>query len=46
MFAYQGDLCVPNDETPSAISGPAFYDFDIAAVGLGFHRKYRPTPSS
>jgi SAM-dependent methyltransferase len=28
------DLATPN---PPSISGPEFYDFDIAAVGLGFH---------
>lgn len=37
MFAYQGNLCVPDDENPQAFSGPEFFNFDIAAVGLGFH---------
>lgn len=37
MFAYQGNLCGPEDESPPAFSGPEFYNFDIAAVGLGFH---------
>ncbi|KAH8907571.1 methyltransferase-like protein [Coniochaeta sp. PMI_546] len=37
MFAYQGNLCNLDDESPAAFSGPEFYNFDIAAVGLGFH---------
>jgi len=37
MFAYQGNLCDPEDENPAAFSGAEFYNFDIAAVGLGFH---------
>ena len=36
MFAVQGDLLVR--EKPSAsVSGPDFYDFDLAVVDLGFH---------
>ncbi|KAI9670867.1 MAG: hypothetical protein M1817_003752 [Caeruleum heppii] len=35
MSATVGDLLSP---TPSpSIAGPEFYDFDLAAVGLGFH---------
>jgi SAM-dependent methyltransferase len=37
MCAYQGNLCARDDENPSAFTGPEFHDFDIAAVGLGFH---------
>lgn len=37
MHAYQGNLCVPEDPNPSAFTSPEFYNFDIAAVGLGFH---------
>jgi hypothetical protein len=49
MFAYQGNLCVPEDESPAAFSGAEFYNFDIAAVGLGFHvstRQYIPSSPS
>ncbi|KAK3367118.1 S-adenosyl-L-methionine-dependent methyltransferase [Lasiosphaeria ovina] len=37
MHAYQGNLCVPDGPSPPALAGPTFFDFDIAAVGLGFH---------
>lgn len=37
MSAHQGNLCLPDDPTPAAFSGPEFSSFDIAAVGLGFH---------
>lgn len=37
MHAYQGNLCVPDDPNPAALTAPEFSDFDIAAVGLGFH---------
>lgn len=37
MHAYQGDLCNPSDPSPVALSAPSFFDFDIAAVGLGLH---------
>lgn len=37
MVAYTGNLIDPSDPSPAALSGPEFYDFDIAAVGLGFH---------
>ncbi|EGS22689.1 uncharacterized protein CTHT_0011620 [Thermochaetoides thermophila DSM 1495] len=37
MRAYQGNLCVPDDPNPAAFSGPEFFNFDIVAVGLGFH---------
>lgn len=37
MRAYQGNLCVPEDPNPASLTSPEFYDFDIAAVGLGFH---------
>lgn len=37
MHAYQGNLCVPSDPEPEALAAPTFFNFDIAAVGLGFH---------
>ena len=37
MHAYQGNICVPEDPNPAALASPEFSDFDIAAVGLGFH---------
>ena len=37
MHAYQGNLCVPEDPSPAAFTSPEFFDFDVAAVGLGFH---------
>ena len=37
MRAYQGNLCNPGDPNPPALASPEFFDFDIAAVGLGFH---------
>lgn len=37
MFAHQGNLCDPSDADPAAFSGASFRDFDVAAVGLGFH---------
>ncbi|KAL2180715.1 methyltransferase-like protein [Thermothelomyces heterothallicus CBS 202.75] len=37
MHAYQGNLCVPEDPNPPAFASPEFTNFDVAAVGLGFH---------
>ncbi|KAF3019439.1 hypothetical protein E8E14_013326 [Neopestalotiopsis sp. 37M] len=37
MFAVVGNLAVPDDPAPAALSGPEFFNFDIAAVGGGFH---------
>lgn len=37
MIAYHGDLCIPTEESPAAFNDPAFFDFDMACVGLGFH---------
>ncbi len=37
MHAYQGNLCVPEDPSPAEFASPEFSDFDVAAVGLGFH---------
>lgn len=37
MLAYQGNLCDPDEPTPSAFAGAEFSNFDVAAVGLGFH---------
>ncbi|KAK4239103.1 S-adenosyl-L-methionine-dependent methyltransferase [Achaetomium macrosporum] len=37
MHAYQGNLCDPEDPNPQAFASPEFSNFDVAAVGLGFH---------
>ncbi|KAK4215834.1 S-adenosyl-L-methionine-dependent methyltransferase [Rhypophila decipiens] len=37
MHAYQGNICDPEDPSPAALASPGFHNFDIAAVGLGFH---------
>lgn len=37
MLAVQGNLIDANNPNPPALAGKEFYDFDIAAVGLGFH---------
>lgn len=37
MHAVLGNLIDPSDPNPASLSGPEFHDFDIAAVGLGFH---------
>ncbi|KAH8811385.1 S-adenosyl-L-methionine-dependent methyltransferase [Xylogone sp. PMI_703] len=37
MSAYHGNLLSPDDPNPASLAGPEFYDFDVAAVGLGFH---------
>jgi len=37
MHAYQGNLCVSDDPSPAAFASPEFSNFDVAAVGLGFH---------
>ncbi|KAH6651746.1 S-adenosyl-L-methionine-dependent methyltransferase [Truncatella angustata] len=37
MYAVVGDLAAPNDPTPAALSGTEFSNFDVAAVGGGFH---------
>ena len=42
MRAYQGDLTNVDDANPPGISTPEFYDFDVAAVGLGFHHLHDP----
>lgn len=34
--AYQANLIDP-EGTPQSVSGPEFFNFDLAAVGLGFH---------
>jgi SAM-dependent methyltransferase len=43
MHAYQGNLCVPDDPNPAAFTSPEFSNFDVAAVGLGFHHFDDPT---
>lgn len=42
MRAYQGNLTDPADPEPAAFAGPRFQDFDVAAVGLGFHHMDDP----
>ncbi|KAL2020501.1 hypothetical protein VTK56DRAFT_8386 [Thermocarpiscus australiensis] len=37
MHAYQGNLCIPEEPAPQAFASPDFFNFDVAAVGLGFH---------
>ncbi|TVY91992.1 putative methyltransferase [Lachnellula willkommii] len=37
MFAHVGNLIDPSEPSPAAFTGPEFHNFDIAAVGLGFH---------
>ncbi|RDW92577.1 hypothetical protein BP5796_01971 [Coleophoma crateriformis] len=37
MRAIAGDLLDPANADPESLSSPELYDFDIAAVGLGFH---------
>lgn len=43
MFAYAGDLISLKDPFPEAFSTPEFFEFDIAAVGMGFHHFESPT---
>ncbi|TVY80996.1 putative methyltransferase [Lachnellula suecica] len=37
MSAQVGNLLDPSNPSPAALSGPELYEFDISAVGLGFH---------
>ncbi|ORY67460.1 S-adenosyl-L-methionine-dependent methyltransferase [Pseudomassariella vexata] len=37
MFAFHGDLAVADDPNPPSLSGPEFFEFELAAVGGGFH---------
>jgi len=37
MRAYHGNLCIPDDPNPAAFACPEFFNFDVVAVGLGFH---------
>ncbi|KAK8102929.1 hypothetical protein PG984_016075 [Apiospora sp. TS-2023a] len=37
MHAVVGDVTVPDDPSPAALAGAHFFDFDLAALGLGFH---------
>jgi SAM-dependent methyltransferase len=37
VHAVHGDLFNKADPSPAELSGPEWYDFDIAAVGFGFH---------
>lgn len=46
MFAVVGDLTVPGDPRPAALSGPEFFDFDVAVLGLGFHHFENPALSA
>ncbi|KAL2758353.1 hypothetical protein ACRALDRAFT_1068705 [Sodiomyces alcalophilus JCM 7366] len=42
MRAYHGNLIDPADPAPAAFADPRFRDFDVAAVGLGFHHMDDP----
>jgi hypothetical protein len=46
MRAYQGNLIVADDPNPAAFSSDNFFNFDIAAVGLGFHHFVSVFPCS
>ena len=46
MFAVVGNLTVPDDPRPAALSGPEFFDFDVAVLGLGFHHFENPALSA
>lgn len=37
MLAVQGNLLDANKPSPLELAGKEFFEFDIAAVGLGFH---------
>ncbi|CAI4218251.1 unnamed protein product [Parascedosporium putredinis] len=37
MYAYQGNLLNKNDPNPASLSDATFFNFDVAAVGLGAH---------
>jgi SAM-dependent methyltransferase len=37
MYAVLGNLAVVDDPRPASLSGPEFFDFDVAAVGGGLH---------
>jgi len=37
MYAHIGNLLSVSDPSPSSLSSQEFFDFDIAAVGMGFH---------
>lgn len=42
MRAVVGDLAVVDDPRPASLAGPAFFDFDVAAVGGGLHHFEHP----
>ncbi|KAK8073916.1 methyltransferase C1347.09 [Apiospora phragmitis] len=42
MHAVVGDVTVPDDPRPAALSAPHFFDFDVAVLGLGFHHFVDP----
>jgi len=44
MQAYRGDLLNEKDPNPTALADPQrFFNFDVAACGLGFHHFDNPT---
>jgi SAM-dependent methyltransferase len=43
MHAVVGNLLDPSDPSPPSLAGDEFFNFDIAAVGLGFHHFSDPT---
>lgn len=42
MHAHTGNL-TSSDDAPAEFAGPDFFDFDLVAVGLGFHHFSDPT---
>ncbi|KAI1851959.1 hypothetical protein JX266_002812 [Neoarthrinium moseri] len=42
MFAVVGDIADPNDPEPTSLSSPGLFNFDLAAVGGGFHHFENP----
>lgn len=46
MHAVVGNLISPSASPSASLSGPEFFNFDIAAVGLGFHHFTDPALAS
>jgi SAM-dependent methyltransferase len=43
MRAVTGNLLSPTDPNPAHLNAPEYFNFDIAAVGMGFHHFTDPT---
>ena len=43
MYAHVGNLLNASDPNPSSLSSQEFFNFDVAAVGMGFHHFEDPT---